>query len=562
MCRSATCWTPTFEGTEECIDSWTDFALLDRGKASRADQPTSKERPSQTEWYSMRRNIRIVFFAMALLSPRCSPSYAETSQDQSVEQLLDDAEKNYQERNFEYAVDSFQKVIAIDPVNLEAHHGLVRSHLKQDDFLKAYEFARKGMELDFKNALSRVLLGDVYFKMAEFRKATAAYLLATHLDDSLSRAYLGLGQIYLSESNYRSAKKNLQRAYELDPDDPDVLGAWFDVQTGFGEYISLGKRYLESTNHDDPDRVESSRSYLQFLEELGHLRIYALQGEPRPTKIKLDKLRTNVKYPPHGVSVRASINWGKRIKLHLDTGASGILIDERTAQKNNITSLASSRALGVGDAGAREGFLGWAETVQIGALEFKDCWIQVVKNVSFSSDLRGVIGTDVFDRFLIKINYRRHLLELSPLPELDGVPSDWFPHRFSFNRSVPAGFTPVRRIGGKLLLKTQVDEVGGYFLIDTGSSDNFVSTDVAELVTFVRDEERFPGGGPIRKGARRLNVTQGHSALRPIQTAKPKHLDVRFWINVQGDGNESERVAWAPYAVPIFALNQFTEMAR
>jgi predicted aspartyl protease len=59
----------------------------------------------------------------------------------------------------------------------------------------------------------------------------------------------------------------------------------------------------------------------------------------------------------YGLPVR--INGGRPLKLIFDTGAGGILIHSKAAEKAGIERVASTKIKGIGDAGAQSGYMGW-----------------------------------------------------------------------------------------------------------------------------------------------------------------------------------------------------------
>jgi hypothetical protein len=119
----------------------------------------------------------------------------------------------------------------------------------------------------------------------------------------------------------------------------------------------------------------------------------------------------------------------------------------------------------------------------VGPLEYKNIPLDIVDENSIA-DRDGIIGTDVFDDFLITLDFvaRKVLLQpLTPRPgEQPGEPTD---------RQVTAelkGFVPVYRFGHMLLLPVRVGtHPPGLFLLDTGAASNLVSNNFARDITKV-----------------------------------------------------------------------------
>ncbi|MGD0548137.1 MAG: hypothetical protein ABR991_09985 [Terracidiphilus sp.] len=75
---------------------------------------------------------------------------------------------------------------------------------------------------------------------------------------------------------------------------------------------------------------------------------------------------------------------------------------------------------GVGDQGYKPGYSAYADSIRIGNLEFQDCVVSVMDSRSTLPDVDGLIGMDVFSRFLVTLNYPKHKLLLGPLPQRPG----------------------------------------------------------------------------------------------------------------------------------------------
>jgi predicted aspartyl protease len=175
---------------------------------------------------------------------------------------------------------------------------------------------------------------------------------------------------------------------------------------------------------------------------------------------------------------------GERLRLLLDTGASGILIQQRAAERSGMDKLADASFGGIGDNVHRGGgYSGMAARVTIEGVEFRDAIVNVSdKDIVGYAD--GLIGTDVFSRFLVEVDFPARKLRLTPLPGYDPAA----PPR---DRTTPSGgFTPVFRFGHMLLIPTRVNDAPErLFVIDSGAARTMVSYDLAaELGHLKRDE--------------------------------------------------------------------------
>jgi len=84
-----------------------------------------------------------------------------------------------------------------------------------------------------------------------------------------------------------------------------------------------------------------------------------------------------------------------------------------------LKAVASNEVSGFGDSGPLKGFTAFADSIRVGNLEFRDCLVEVNdRNDLENAD--GLIGTDIFEDFLVSLDIPLHFLELSPLPARPG----------------------------------------------------------------------------------------------------------------------------------------------
>jgi len=216
-----------------------------------------------------------------------------------------------------------------------------------------------------------------------------------------------------------------------------------------------------------------------------------------PTVITLERLMLN---PTQfrGFALIAKVN-GASSKLLLDTGATGIVVSSKIAEKAGVHRVADRPIGGIGDKGAADGYIAYADSIKVGDLEFQGCFIDVIdKKRSIGED--GLIGADVFQSFLVDIDFPDEKLKLSDLPVPPGqdpaeaaVETSLNPVLSLHDRYVAPEMKDYERIfrsGHDLLINTYVNTTTPrLFLIDTGSYDNLLSTNVAREYTRVHTDE-------------------------------------------------------------------------
>lgn len=107
-------------------------------------------------------------------------------------------------------------------------------------------------------------------------------------------------------------------------------------------------------------------------------------------------------------------------RLEVDTGAGGLLISRSVAERAGLKPFSQAEMSGIGDQGYKPGYTAFADSIRIGNLDFKDCTVRVLDSRSVLEDTDGLIGMDVFSRFLVTLDYPMRKMLLGPLPPRPG----------------------------------------------------------------------------------------------------------------------------------------------
>ena len=176
--------------------------------------------------------------------------------------------------------------------------------------------------------------------------------------------------------------------------------------------------------------------------------------------------------------------------------------------------------MGIGNQGRRNAFVGIAGSIKVGELEFQNCPIEVMDSRSVVGD-NGLIGADVFENFLVDLDFPKEKLRLSALPrrpgeveselalndkddKSDDADSGAASTENKPTESRPTGlsgpqdryvspqmrsYTTVYRFGHDLLVPTRIGDVPyKFFLVDTGALMNSISPSAAREVTKVHQD--------------------------------------------------------------------------
>lgn len=419
--------------------------------------------------------------------------------------LIQQAREAYWNGKFEAAAEKFQAALKQDPKSGEAFAGLARTYLSQEKVQLALETANQGLAVAPDFLPGHSALGEVYFRQARMSDAEKEFQKGVNAPHPDARAYLGLSSIYDVFSLHARAKTMLDKARELDPGDPLILRSWgFTLKRP--ERIRALESYLTATAGRDPESRESLQKYISLLKELEqrpdlHCRV---ANKVSSTETELKPMLIDVNHL-HGYGLNVKVN-GQSSKLLLDTGASGILINKKLGQKAGIKPLITIKLGGIGDKGDVGGYIGYADSINIGQLEFRNCLVEVSDKRSVVDD-DGLIGADVFSHYLVTIDFLWQKLRLQELPRRPGdkeeaatldtededTGAEDDPSAAPRDRYIAPemqGYTKILRFGHDLLIPTWVgiDSTPKLFLIDTGAMENNISLSAARAVTGVHHD--------------------------------------------------------------------------
>jgi Flp pilus assembly protein TadD len=404
---------------------------------------------------------------------------------------LAEALQLYRTGKYDAAIERYNSVIKTntDATVAVAYAGLARVYLKQKKAADAYTAAAKAVELAPSVATGHSALGEVYFRQGKLAEAQTEFLTPLRANNQDPRAYFGLNHLALATSNYKKAKGFIDQAHSLDPTDPEIRRAWLGTLS-FKERLKALQEYLAGeSNEDEHDRrnLEHMLVLMQDEESMPSRRC-RLKNKIAATQTKLELLMRDATHL-RGYGLDVKVN-GTSSKLLLDTGAGGILINSKIAEKAGVKPIVEHDVKGIGSQGPAGGYIGYADSVTIGELEFENCYVEVVeKKSSLGED--GLIGADVFSHYLVDINFPDSKFKLTELPPIPDQPAEEAAlesrksanYRWHDRYIAPemVAYQQIFRFGHSLLIPTAVNSLPyKLFLIDTGAFDNTISPEAGK----------------------------------------------------------------------------------
>lgn len=439
------------------------------------------------------------------------------------------ADQLYRTGKFAEAEVGYQELLKADPKLTPAQVGLVRSMLRQHKVDESLDAVNTALAAQPNSAALLAAKGDIQFRRGEMSDAEVSYLAAKKLDAKEVRAHLGLVRLYRSYSLYRKAYDELEIAHEFAPDDMDVQRAWWGMLPR-KQRLAAVQAYLAGYQPDDPEEALRMEEYVEFLKATADkpMHVCRLTGKVEQTATKLEIMLADSRRM-RGIGLSVKLN-GHNARLLLDTGAGGIMVSRKVAEKAGLTRISSEHYGGIGDKGMQTGYTAVADSIRVGELEFKDCVVRVSDKRSIA-DEDGLIGADVFGAYLVDIDLPGMRFNLSPLPkrpedtvapkslnsegeeqataeQKEGAATGPVPNdqksaapapkpapRLPRDRYVApemANWTKVFRFGHALLVPTMVNgSKPMLFALDTGAFDNILSIRAGRQVSKVGSEDRL-----------------------------------------------------------------------
>lgn len=394
---------------------------------------------------------------------------------------LSPAEKAYSDGYYAQAEALFQQDLAKKPQDPILAARLIDALLHQNMVTEAAEQLKTALAANPNSAAVLTAQAEVQLRQGEPWQALKSLDAAAAADPCYARIHLVRSRIFRIDSMYASERSELQKAYELDVTDPDILMAWSRIMPAAQEIQGASQSLTSMKDLDANTRtkVETTiHSMLPLLYEDSQtckvlptissatLSLQATKSDGR----HIDGFRLEVTFPKNTA------------KLQLDTAASGIFITKAIADQNGFTRAAGAPMDTV-----------QADTVKIGPLEFHNCMVGV-SETPFPDGADGFIGTDLLSSYLITIDSRDQRLKLDPLPpQPDILPAD------RPRSGELADYQPVYHRRQYLLVPVTIDDkVHKLFALDTGMRISAMNPETAHSASDTK--VNFTNSVPTKTG--------------------------------------------------------------
>jgi tetratricopeptide (TPR) repeat protein len=376
------------------------------------------------------------------------------------------AEAAYAAARYSQAEDLFGQELAQHPHDLKLSAALVHTWLREGQTAQAAAQVNRILPENPNSAITLTSLAEVRLRQGQPWLALETLKTAEAADPCYARIYLIRSRALRIDSMYASERAEIQKAYDIDPSEPDIRHAWLSTVSPASEIEAIAKS-LTNMKDIDADTRQKAQDSIDSMMPLLSENNQTCKILPTAEAASFP-LQPSFQDAKHIEAYRLEVDFPKsKAKLQVDTAASGLFISRALADANGF------QAAGGDPPGTVR-----VESVHIGPLEFRDC-IVGVSEMSFTGKADGFIGTDMFASWLITLDQPGAKLTLSPLPKQAGmVPGD---------RVVPAelrDYMPVYHRQQYLLVPAMLNNKSRrLFALDTGIRFSTMTSEVAHSVS-------------------------------------------------------------------------------
>jgi tetratricopeptide (TPR) repeat protein len=375
----------------------------------------------------------------------------------------------YRDGNYAEAEQLYTQALAQQPQNPDLTARLVDSLLHQGKVRQASQQADAALPGAPHSAALLTAQAEVQLREGQPWQAMQTLDAAAAADHCFARVHLIRSRALRIDSMYASERAEIERAHEIDPNDPDITQAWSSIVSAAQEVEGTEQSLASMKDLDAPIKQRAEASVQELLPLLSeNSRTCKVLPTAPSADLSLLPSKQDGKHLD-GYLLEAQLS-KSMVKLKLDTAASGIFITRALAEANGLQQNANDPAGTVR-----------AESVRVGPLEFHNCMLGV-SDAPFADKGDGFISTDIFAQYLITIDAREQKLSLNPLPaEAGTLPGD------RANLPEFAGYQPVYHRRQYLLVPVELnDKTRGLFALDTGMRMSAMTIEAARAVSNIK----------------------------------------------------------------------------
>lgn len=151
-----------------------------------------------------------------------APSVTVTVDTSLVSQLLASAKASYEKGDLQKSIQLLTDALDMRPDLAETYINRGQCHLDLGDYSSAMSDFQRAEDLEPNKPEPHFAMGNLYFNRKEYKRAIEFYDQALEMNGQHAMARCRRGISYYYRKNYRQAYADLQAAFRLDPDIPNI----------------------------------------------------------------------------------------------------------------------------------------------------------------------------------------------------------------------------------------------------------------------------------------------------------------------------------------------------
>jgi predicted aspartyl protease len=329
-----------------------------------------------------------------------------------------DADKALLAADYAKAAGLYQAALQGHPGDAVFTAGLVHALLHEQKVQEAADAVQAALAAAPGSAALISLRGEIEYRQGTPWLAAQSAVEANKLDPCNPRNHLLLADLERINSLYASQKNEIETAYRLDPSDPEIRAEWISTLP-LARKIAEDEAYLAVPEGLDQENLKYWKLGLENMKRRlaePHKNCRLVSSVTSTEMPFITLMRDAMHARGFGLDVKLN---GHDTHLQIDTGAAGLVVSRSIAEHAGLKPFSQTEMGGIGDQGSKNGYTAYADSIRVGNLEFQNCAVWVLDSHSVVG-VDGLIGMDVFSRFLVTLDFPMRKLLLGPLPKRPG----------------------------------------------------------------------------------------------------------------------------------------------
>jgi len=167
----------------------------------------------------------------------------------STKEIFDLALQNYKNNNLVKAISLYEKVLDINPKNVDAQYSIGNIFYKLGQYQKALNSYKKVVQIDTRHAKSHYNTGVILHELGQYQKALNSYKKVVQIDPRHVRAQNNLGIVFDELLETEKAINCYKKAIKLNPNYIDPYWNLHSLAPNIEEALKILKKLHKINNN-------------------------------------------------------------------------------------------------------------------------------------------------------------------------------------------------------------------------------------------------------------------------------------------------------------------------